>query len=514
MNTDDHTLAALGLMDAGLILGPAPDAAAIVTGVTADSREVTPGTVFVAVKGATRDGAEYIQFAARQRALAVVTTREGAMTALETMGGPSPVPLIVVDEPRRILADLAARLHPRQPAIVAAVTGTSGKTSVADFLRQIWEDLGVDAASLGTMGVASRSVSLPGGLTTPDPVGLHRTLERLVEGGVGALAMEASSHGLDQYRLDGVRVRAGAMTNLARDHMDYHPTTAHYAAAKLRLFTDLILPGGTAVANADDASFPLIERIAAARGLRLIPVGQGAGGEGFRILDTAYTEAGQRVSVAWDGATHTLELPLIGAFQARNVLTAAALAIGCGADAGAVLDALPALDGVRGRMELVARRSFGAPIFVDYAHKPDALAAALSGLRPHVPGRLHVVFGAGGDRDKGKRPLMGEAAVAGADVVIVTDDNPRSEDPAAIRAAIMAAVPEGTEVPDRAEAILRGVDGLEEGDALLIAGKGHETGQVVDGDVIPFDDAEQARIAVAALDGDDDEIARLLGGEP
>ena len=508
-----HTLAGLGLLDAGLILGPVPEGGAVVTNVTADSREVTPGTIFVAIKGATLDGAEFIQYAVRQRALAIVTTREGAVTALETMGGASDVPLIVVEEPRRILSDLAARLHPRQPTIIAAVTGTSGKTSVADFLRQIWEKLGVDAASLGTMGVASRSVSLPGGLTTPDPVGLHRTLEKLADGGVGALAMEASSHGLDQYRLDGVRVQAGAITNLARDHMDYHPTTAHYAAAKLRLFTDLIGEGGTAVANTDDALFPVVERIAAARGLRLMPVGEAAAEGGFRITGTVFTEAGQRVDVAHEGTTRTLDLPLIGAFQARNVLTAAALAIGCGADEGAVLATLPSLDGVRGRMELVARRSFGAPVFVDYAHKPDALAAALSGLRPHVPGRLHIVFGAGGDRDKGKRPLMGEAAAQGADIVIVTDDNPRSEDPATIRAAILAAAPEATEVPDRAEAILRGIDGLEEGDALLIAGKGHETGQVVAGDVIPFDDAEQARIAVAALDGDEDDIARLLSGE-
>lgn len=512
-----QTLGTLGLLDAGLILGPAPAPDAVVTGVTGDSRAVTPGTVFVAIKGAALDGAEFIQYAVRQRALAVVTTREGAVTALETMGGVADVPLIVVEEPRRILSSLAARLHPAQPGIVAAITGTSGKTSVADFLRRIWEALGIDAASLGTMGVASRSVSLPGGLTTPDPVGLHVTLGKLAESGVTALAMEASSHGLDQYRLDGVRVRAGAITNLARDHMDYHPTTAHYAAAKLRLFTDLIGEGGTAVANSDDALYPLVARIAAARGLRLIPVGRNQDGEGgFRILGTTFTEAGQRVEVAHAGQTHTLDLPLIGTFQARNVLTAAALAIGCGADAAAVIGALHGLGGVRGRMELVARRSFGAPVFVDYAHKPDALAAALSGLRPHVPGRLHVVFGAGGDRDKGKRPLMGAAATEGADIVIVTDDNPRSEDPTAIRAAILAGIatnaPDATEIPDRAEAILRAIDGLEEGDALLIAGKGHETGQVVAGDVIPFDDAEQARIAVAALDGDEDDIARLLGG--
>ena len=507
-----HTFGGLGLLDAGSILGPRPDTGAVVTGVTSDSREVIPGTVFVAVRGATLDGAEFIQYAVRQRALAIVATREGAVTALETMGEASDVPIVVVEEPRLILSELAARLHPRQPEIIAAVTGTSGKTSVADFLRQIWERLGIDAASLGTMGVASRSVSIPGGLTTPDPVGLHRTLERLADSGVGALAMEASSHGLDQYRLDGVRVRAAAMTNLARDHMDYHPTTAHYASAKLRLFTDLLGEGGTVVANSDDTLFPLIARIAEARGLRLIPVGTKAA-DGFHILGTTFTEAGQRVAVAYGGRTHTLDLPLIGAFQARNVLTAAALAIGCGAREDAVIAALPALDGVRGRMELVARRTFGAPIFVDYAHKPDALAAALSGLRPHVPGRLHVIFGAGGDRDTGKRPLMGQVAADGADIVIVTDDNPRSEDPAAIRAAILAAAPDAVEVPDRAEAILRGVDGLEEGDALLIAGKGHETGQVIAGDVIPFDDAEHARIAVAALDGDEDDIARLIAGD-
>ncbi len=512
MSAADHTIAGLGLLGLGPILGPQPDAGAVVTGVTSDSREVEPGTVFVAIKGATLDGADFIQYAVRQRALAIVTTREGAVTALETMGQVSDVPMIVVEEPRRTLSDLAARLHPRQPKIIAAVTGTSGKTSVADFLRQIWERLGIDAASLGTMGVASRSVSVPGGLTTPDPVRLHSTLEKLADSGVAALAMEASSHGLDQYRLDGVRVRAAAMTNFARDHMDYHPTTANYAAAKLRLFTDLLENDGTVVANSDDALFPLIAQIAGARGLRLIPVGNAAAG-GFHILDTTFTDAGQRVDVVYGGRTHTLDLPLIGAFQARNVLTAAALAIGCGAEEGAVLEALSTLDGVRGRMELVARRSFGAPVFVDYAHKPDALAAALSGLRPHVPGRLHVVFGAGGDRDTGKRPLMGQAAAQGADIVIVTDDNPRSEDPATIRAAILAAAPDAVEVPDRAEAVLRGVDGLEEGDALLIAGKGHETGQVIAGDVIPFDDAEHARIAVAALDGDEDDIASLLAGE-
>jgi UDP-N-acetylmuramoyl-L-alanyl-D-glutamate--2,6-diaminopimelate ligase len=513
MSGTAHTISDIGLLDEGRIIGVPPDVNAQVAGITADSRVVDEGTVFVAIKGAKLDGAEFIQYAVRQRALAIVTTLEGAVTALETIGHVPNIPMILVDDPRATLSRLAARFHPRQPKAVAAVTGTSGKTSVAEFLRQIWERLGIEAASLGTMGVASSAVSLPGGLTTPDPVGLHATLEKLADAGVAALAMEASSHGLDQYRLDGVRVQSAAITNIARDHMDYHPTTAHYTAAKLRLFTDLLVDDGTVVANADDAVFPMVSAIAKMRGLRLIPVGQ-AGEGGFTIRDTVFTDAGQRVDVAWNGQSHILDLPLIGSFQARNVLTAAALAIGCGADAAAVLAVLPTLEGVRGRMELVARRANDAPVFVDYAHKPDALTAALSGLRPHVSGRLHVVFGAGGDRDAGKRPLMGEAAAQGADVVIVTDDNPRSEDPAAIRAAILAACPDSVEIPDRAEAILRGIDGLEEGDALLIAGKGHETGQVVAGDVIPFDDAEHARIAVAALDGDEDDIARLLGGDP
>ncbi len=505
-----HTIAALGLLDEGRVLGPAPAADALVTGITSDSRAVTEGTIFVAIKGAKLDGAEFIQYAVRQRALAIVTTLEGAVTALETIGDVPDIPMILVADPRATLSRLAARFHPRQPATVAAVTGTSGKTSVAEFLRQIWDRLGIEGASLGTMGVASSVIDLPGGLTTPDPVGLHDTLEKLADAGVAALAMEASSHGLDQYRLDGVRVQAAAITNIARDHMDYHPTTAHYTGAKLRLFTDLLVEGGTVVANADDVVFPMVAAIAKSRGLRIIPVGE-AGQGGFAILRTTYTDAGQRVEVGWSGQTHTFDLPLIGSFQARNVLTAAALAIGCGADEAAVLATLPTLEGVRGRMELVARRASNAPVFVDYAHKPDALVAALAGLRPHVQGRLHVVFGAGGDRDTGKRPLMGAAAAEAADVVIVTDDNPRSEDPATIRAAILAACPDAVEVPDRAEAILRGIDGLEEGDALLIAGKGHETGQVVAGDVIPFDDSEHARIAVAALDGDEDDIARLLG---
>ncbi len=499
-----HTIDSLGLAGAGMVLGPALDPAAAITGITSDSRNVTEASIFVAIKGVKVDGASFIQYAVRMSAAAVVTTLEGAVTALETMGGVSDVPLVIVDDPRVTLSRLAARFHPAQPAKIAAITGTSGKTSVADFLRQLWTLLGEKAAGLGTMGVSSDTVKLPGGLTTPDPVALHDVLAKLTDSGVTHLAMEASSHGLDQARLDGVRVSAVALTNVARDHMDYHPTTAHYTAAKLRLFTELAPEGATVVVNADDAVFPLMAQIAASRGLRLLPVGEAdaAAADGLHIRSTRYTDEGQVVTFDWAGTAHEAALPLIGAFQARNVLTAAGLAIGCGADAEAVFAVLPALTGVRGRMELVARRENGAPVFVDYAHKPDAIVAALAGLRPHVAGRIHIVFGAGGDRDAGKRPLMGAAAAAGADVVIVTDDNPRSEDPSGIRAAILAACPDATEVADRAEAILRGVDNLEPGDALLIAGKGHETGQIVAGDVIPFDDAEQAQVAVLALDGD------------
>ena len=505
------TIASLDLLKGGSVLGPPLASDAPVAGLTVDSREVKPGFVFFAAKGANLDGARFIQYAARQQALAAVCTLEGAVTALET--GAAPLPLIIVDDPRLALAAAAARFVGEQPQTVAAITGTSGKTSTADFLRQIWELIGEKAASFGTTGVKAPGLDLPGGLTTPDPVGLHKLLATLKDHGATHAAMEASSHGLDQRRLDGVKIAASALTNIARDHMDYHPTPANYAAAKLRLFTDLTPAGATVAVNADDIIFPLVAQIAQARGHKLVPVGEtDAASSGIRIGATRFDDAGQSVEIMWDGA-YTVRLPLIGAFQARNVLTAAALAVGCGADKEKVLTSLALLEGVRGRMELVARRANGAAIYVDYAHKPDAMVAALKGMRPHVAGRLHVVFGAGGDRDPGKRPLMGAAAAEHADVVIVTDDNPRSEDPALIRKAILEATPEATEVGDRAEAILRAIDGLEEGDVLLIAGKGHETGQIINGDVMPFDDAEHARAAVIVLDADEDDVLKMLKGD-
>jgi len=505
------TVESLDLLKGGFFLGPPLPADSSVEGLTVDSRDVKPGYIFFAAKGVKLDGARFIQYAARQQALAAVCTLEGAVTALET--GASPIPLIVVDDPRLALANAAARFMGKQPETVAAITGTSGKTSTADFLRQIWELIGEKAASFGTTGVKAPGLDLPGGLTTPDPVGLHKLLATLKDHGATHAAMEASSHGLDQRRLDGVKVAASALTNVARDHMDYHPTSANYAAAKLRLFSDLTPASAPVVVNADDIIFPLVAQIAEARNQRLIPVGESdAAAGGIRIGATQFDDAGQSVGIEWDG-DYTVRLPLIGAFQARNVLTAAALAVSCGADKDKVLTSLSMLQGVRGRMEFVARRANGAAIYVDYAHKPDAIVAALRGMRPHVSRRLHIVFGAGGDRDPGKRPLMGEAATEHADVIYVTDDNPRSEDPATIRKAILAAAPDAIEVGDRAEAILRAIDGLGEGDVLMIAGKGHETGQIIDGDVIPFDDAEHARAAVVVLDADEEDVLKMLKGD-
>jgi len=505
------TVASLDLLDGALVLGPALDPSAVVTGLTVDSRDVNPGNIFFAAKGAKLDGAEFIHYAAQAQALAAVCTLEGAVTALET--GAAPLSLIIVDDPRHALARAASRFVGQQPEKIAAITGTSGKTSTADFLRQIWELVGEQAASFGTTGVKAPGLDLPGGLTTPDPVALHELLAKLKSHGATHAAMEASSHGLDQRRLDGVKIAASALTNVARDHMDYHPTSANYAAAKLRLFSELTPEGATVVANADDGVFPLVAQITQARGQVLFPVGEGdAAASGIKIVSRDFDDAGQTVEIDWDGL-HKVRIPLVGEFQARNVLTAAALAVACGANKESVLAVLPNLKGVRGRMELVALRMNGSAIYVDYAHKPDAMVAALRGIRPHVKKRLHVVFGAGGDRDPGKRPLMGQAAADHADVVFVTDDNPRSEDPASIRKAIRAAAPNAIEVGDRAEAILRAIDGLESGDILLIAGKGHETGQIVGDEVIPFDDAEHARAAIIVLNTDDDELAEMLRGE-
>lgn len=494
-----RTLEDLGLE--GLrVLGPAPGPELEIKGLCADSRETRPGYLFAAMKGAL-DGAEFAQYAVRMGAAAVLTSAEGAATALKDIGQ-FPIPFVIDENPRRRLALTAAAFYAAQPETVVAVTGTNGKTSVASFVRQIFATLGRRAASFGTVGVEGAVVA-PLAMTTPEPITLHRLLAELAAAGVTHAAMEASSHGLAQHRLDGVRLAGGAFTNFSRDHLDYHATTDDYLAAKLRLFAELLPEGAPAVLNADDAAFPAAAR--AAHELEIIPFGRDReAARGLRLIDARFDADGQTLDLEWRGAPRNVRLGLIGGFQGLNAMAAAALAIGCGEAPGAVFGALERLVGVRGRMEHVATRENGAAIYVDYSHTPDGLATALAALRLHTPGRLIVVFGAGGDRDRGKRPEMGLAACDGADAVIVTDDNPRSEDPRAIRAAILAACANAIEIGDRAEAILTGVDALSPEDRLLIAGKGHETGQIVNGVTHPFDDAEQARAAVAALDGGDE----------
>jgi UDP-N-acetylmuramoyl-L-alanyl-D-glutamate--2,6-diaminopimelate ligase len=491
MTDRTKSLAALGLTAQG-------QREARITGLTADSRQVRDGFLFAALPGSRLHGGEFITYALRMGAAAILTDRAGAEIARADLAG-SPVALIVAEDPRQALAMAAALWYGAQPETMVAVTGTNGKTSVASFTRQIWTELGLQAVNIGTTGIEG-AFAAPSGHTTPDPVTLHRLLSEMAASGVTHAAMEASSHGLDQRRLDGVHLTAAAFTNLTQDHLDYHSTMETYFEAKAGLFDRLLPEDGTAVINLDDPKGPELVRRARARGQSVITTGA-AGEADLRILGQRFDATGQDLRFAWQGTPHLVRLHLIGGFQAANVLAATGLAIAGGEDAEAVFAVLPRLVTVRGRMQLAATRENRASVFVDYAHTPDAVETALRALRPHVMGRIVIVMGAGGDRDRGKRPLMGRAAAEHADVVIVTDDNPRSEDPAAIRAAILAACPEATEVPDRAEAILRGVDALQPGDALLIAGKGHETGQIVGDTVYPFDDAEQASVSVAALDG-------------
>src|ERR1700742_4056147 len=459
-----------------------------VSGLAMDSRVVKPGDLFFALAGARTDGARFIDAAIASGAVAVAGEHapEGAAR----------VPFVATRNPRRALALAAARFYPRQPAVVAAVTGNSRKTSVAAFTRQMWQRLGHASASIGTIGLVSPKRTVYGSLTTPDPVALHRQLDEIARDGVTHLALEASSHGLDQFRLDGVRISVAGFTNLSRDHMDYHPDVAHYLNAKLRLFRDLLPSGAPAVISADhECSEPVIET-ARAKGLDLMTVGRkGDGaGAGIRLCDAAIDGLAQKLSLEHRGRRYAARLPLVGEFQIENALVASGFAIGTGGDAGAVFAALEDLEGAKGRLERVGERN-GAPIFVDYAHKPDALAKALQALRPYAKRKLVVVFGAGGDRDAGKRPLMGAIANENADRVIVTDDNPRSEKPEAIRAAILAAAKGAREIGDRAHAIRAAIEALQPGDALLIAGKGHETGQIVGDRTLPFSDHE----AVAAV---------------
>jgi len=463
-------------------------AALDIAGIAADSRKVKPGFLFFAIAGAKADGANYAKQAVAAGAAAVAAEQA-------PQGLPATVAFVPVKNARRALAMAAAKFFPRQPGTIAAVTGTSGKTSVAAFTRQIWTELGLQAASVGTIGVVSPQGEKYGSLTTPDPVELHRTLDQLAGEGVTHLALEASSHGLDQHRLDGVRIAAGAFTNLSRDHLDYHPTLEAYLAAKLRLFEDLVAPKGTAVIDVDDCYAGQVVEAARKRGLKIMTVG--VGGDDIKLVDGAIDGFAQRVTITHGGETYKVKLPLVGAFQVQNAAVAAGLAIATGADPVRVFGSLEKLIGAKGRLELAGSNN-GAPIFIDYAHKPDALKKALEALRPYASGKLTVVFGAGGDRDVGKRPIMGRIAHENADRVIVTDDNPRSEQPAAIRAAILAAAPGATEIGDRSAAIRAGIDALQKGDVLLIAGKGHETGQIVGEKVLKFSDHDAV---AAALQG-------------
>ena len=451
-----------------------------ITGITADSREARPGWLFAALPGAKADGAQFISDAIGKGAAAILA-RDGIANG---------VPLLTSPEPRRALALMAARLYPAQPATTVAVTGTSGKTSVADFTRQIFTRLGHKAASLGTIGLVKPNGSVYGGLTTPDPVALHRTLAQLAGEGVTHLAFEASSHGLDQFRLDGVRLKAAAFTNLGRDHLDYHPTMEAYLAAKLRLFTELLPPDGTAVVNTDAEHAGAVIAAARQAGRNIATVGKT--GDILALESLAPDGFAQSMRVRHAGKTTDIHLPLLGAYQASNALLAAGLVMATGAPADRVLSTLPRLEGVKGRLEIMGLVR-GGLVVIDYAHKPDALAAALKALRPFAPGRLVCVFGCGGDRDKGKRPIMGKIAASLANSVIVTDDNPRSEDPKTIRSEILAGAPGAREIGDRAEAIRAGARLLGAGDVLLVAGKGHETGQIIGSTIIPFSDHDAVR---------------------
>ncbi|HEV7693770.1 MAG TPA: UDP-N-acetylmuramoyl-L-alanyl-D-glutamate--2,6-diaminopimelate ligase [Hyphomonadaceae bacterium] len=468
---------------------PADAGSVEIKGLTADSRKVKPGFLFAALQGVAKDGREYIDGAILSGASAILT---------DDRAGSWSVPAVLSNEPRLALAKASAAFYPNQPAVVAAVTGTNGKSSTVDFLRQIWAGMGRKAASMGTLGAIGPSGSVDLGHTTPDPVAIHETLDKLAREGVTHLAMEASSHGLSQYRLDAVKLSAGAFTNLTQDHLDYHKDFEDYRRAKMRLFTELLPKGQPAVINADSPELETFQAAAKAAGLKPFTVGWR--GRDLRISEALPRGTGQDLVIQWgdDGANErTVHLPLIGEFQALNALCAAGIALSLGDDVNAILDGLGKLNGVHGRLELVGQTAAKAPVFVDYAHTPDGLNVLLRAARPHVRGKLIVVFGCGGDRDATKRPIMGDVARRLADEVIVTDDNPRSEEPAKIRAAIKKGAPDASEIGDRASAIFEGIKRLKAGDALLIAGKGHETGQIVKGVTIPFSDFDVARKALA-----------------
>jgi UDP-N-acetylmuramoyl-L-alanyl-D-glutamate--2,6-diaminopimelate ligase len=457
-----------------------------VTGFAIDHRKVAPGTVFGAFRGSVANGEDFIPQAVGAGAVAVVARPgvavEGAVH-------------VAAEEPRREFARLAARFFEPFPETVVAVTGTNGKTSSVELARQLWRMAGHHAASIGTLGVTTADDRTTTGLTTPDIVTFLSNMAGLAREGVTHAAFEASSHGLSQYRTEGLPVRAGAFTNFTRDHLDYHETMEAYFEAKMRLFDEVVEPGGTAVVWTDDPKSEEVAERARARGLRVLTVGRR--GEALKLVEREPTQLGQRLTVEAEGKVHKVELPLIGAYQAANALTAAGLVLATGGELAGTLSSLSRVQGVRGRLERAVITRFGAPVYVDYAHTPDAIEAAIAALRPHARDRLIIVFGAGGDRDVGKRAEMGAIAARLADFVLVTDDNPRSEDPAAIRRDVLGGAPGAVEVPGRREAIAAAVAEAGAGDIILLAGKGHEQGQIVGDKILPFDDVTVARECAA-----------------
>ncbi|MCB9988566.1 MAG: UDP-N-acetylmuramoyl-L-alanyl-D-glutamate--2,6-diaminopimelate ligase [Rhodospirillales bacterium] len=468
-----------------------------IKGLTLDSRQVRPGYLFAALPGRKYDGRQFMADAITNGA-AVILAPTGAMLPENTGAD---VVLVTDDNPRRLFSLMAARFYGRQPDHVAAVTGTNGKTSVAHFTQQLWQMLGEKSASLGTLGVRGAGMTRPGALTTPEPVALQAMIADLTAAGVTHLAMEASSIGLDQHRLDGVKVSAAAFTNLSRDHLDYHETMESYFEAKARLFSDVLMEGGTAVLNADVPEYEALHEIVAARNIREISYGRH--GRGIHLLKATPRPDGQNIEIRVDEETHGFYLPLVGEFQVMNALCALGLVMAEAPDneprTRQIVALLAELKRAPGRLELVPGHPRGA-VYVDYAHTPDALEMILTALRPHTDGELVCIVGCGGDRDKGKRPVMGKIASELADEVIITDDNPRSEDPATIRAEMMVGAGAGArEIGNRREAIKTAIKELEDGDVLVIAGKGHEQGQIIGDHVEPFDDIEEASKAIKGL---------------
>jgi UDP-N-acetylmuramoyl-L-alanyl-D-glutamate--2,6-diaminopimelate ligase len=458
-----------------------------INGLSSSSSECKSGNLFFGLPGVNTDGAKYASDAVANGAIAVVVGAKSDVSKLS-------VPVIRVDDPRDMLAHAAAKFYGKQPHLMAAVTGTAGKTSVATFLRQIWEAEKRVAASLGTTGVVAPGRDDYGNLTTPDPISLHRLLAELADGGVTHASMEASSHGLDQKRLAGVSLTVAGFTNLGRDHMDYHSTIEEYLDAKMILFRDLLPMDKPAVIYSDDGYSEHAMKAASAAGRKVLSVGRK--GDYISLKKVEHHQFNQVLELEHAGEYFRVEFPLAGDFQVANALVASGMALACGSNPAIVFKSLETLKGASGRLELVGRTTNGAPAYVDYAHKPEALENVLSSLRPFTSGKIILVFGCGGDRDKGKRPIMGEIASRLSDVVIVTDDNPRTEDAALVRSEIIAACPDAIEIGDRSKAIHHACDLLSEGDCLVVAGKGHELGQIVGDTVLPFSDHEVLRQAM------------------